>query len=88
MFLLSPAGHVSTAISLQVDGRLPDLLVADPLQPASHRLLDLDAGGAELVCPQLLQVGHLARPEEDLGLTKLELVWVLVRDQSFIHSFS
>ena len=74
---VSPAGQVSPAVSLQQHGRPADLAVAEPLQPAAHRLLDLDARRAELVRPQLLQVGHLARPEEDLRLTELELVLVL-----------
>lgn len=73
----SPAGHVSSAVSLQSDGHLADLAVSDPLQPASDRLLDLDAGRAELVGPELLQVRHLTRSEEDLCLSKLEHVGLL-----------
>ena len=74
---VSPAGHVAAAVSLQQHCRAADLAVAEPLEPAAHRLLDLDARRAELVRPQLLQVRHLARPEEDLRLAELELVLVL-----------
>lgn len=73
----SPAGQVSSAVSLQSDGRFADLSVSNSLQPTSARLLDLDAGRAELIGPELLQVRHLTRSEEDLGLTELEHIGVL-----------
>ncbi len=73
----SPAGQVSSAVSLQSDGRLADLSVSNSLQPASNCLLDLDTGRAELIRSELLQVRYLTRPEEDLGLTKLEHVRLL-----------
>lgn len=72
-----PARQETPSISLQGDGGLPDLSVAYSLKPSSHRLLDLDAGVAELVGSELLQIGHLSGPEEDLCLSKLELIWVL-----------
>lgn len=74
---LSPARQVSSSVSLQQDGRPADLSVANSLQPPSHRLLDLDAGRAKFVRPELLQVRHLSSPEEDLGLAELEHVRVL-----------
>ncbi len=40
----SPAGQVTSAVSLQSDGRLADLSVSDSLQPTPNCLLDLDAG--------------------------------------------
>lgn len=52
-------------------------MILQLLQPAPDCLLDHDGGFPELVCPQLLQVGHLACPEENLGAAKLELVWIL-----------
>lgn len=73
----SPAGQVPPPVSLQRHGRSANLAVPDPLQPPPDRLLDGDAGGAEFVGPQLLQVSHLAGPEEDLRLPKLEHVWFL-----------
>lgn len=42
--VFSPAGQVSSAVSLQSDGRLADLPVSNSLQPTSNRLLDLDTG--------------------------------------------
>lgn len=74
---LLPACKVSSSISLQQDGRPADLSVPDPLQPPSHRLLDLDAGRAKFVRPELLQIRYLSSPEEDLCFSKLEHVWVL-----------
>lgn len=73
----SPAGQVSSAISLQSDGRLADLSVSNSLQPTSDSLLDLDTGWAKLIRPELLQVCYLTSPEEDLSLTELEHVWLL-----------
>lgn len=75
--VISPASKVSSAVSLQIDGSLADLSVSNSLQPTSDRLLDLDAGCTELICPELLQIGYLTGSEEDLCLTKLEHVWVL-----------
>lgn len=77
----SPACKETPAVLLHQDSGLPDPLVLDPLQPSSHRLLDLDAGSAELVGTKLLQICHLTCAEEDLGLPKLELVRVLVEMQ-------
>lgn len=81
----SPAGQVSSAISLQSDGRLADLSVSNSLQPTSHRLLDLDTGRAELIRPELLQVRYLTRPEENLGLTKLEHVRLLRHKRTYYY---
>lgn len=85
--LYSPAGLVSTHMSLDVDGGLLHSQVLLTGQPAADGLLDTDAGGAELVCSELLQVGHLASPEEDLGLAKLVLVRILGQGQrAQLHS--
>lgn len=73
----SPAGQVSSTISLQKDGCLADLLVSDSLQPTSDSLLDFDTGWAKFIRPELLQVRYLSSPEEDLCLTKLEHVGIL-----------
>lgn len=73
-----PASQVPAAVFLQQDGRRADLAISDPLQPAPDRLLDLDAGRAEPVGPQLLQVRHLAGSEEDLCLPELEHVGLLM----------
>lgn len=73
----SPACQVTPAVSLQSDSRLADLAVPNSLQPSSHSLLDLNAGEAELISSELLQIGHLTCPEENLCLSKLELIWVL-----------
>lgn len=62
---------------LHDDGCCLQPLVLCALHPASHSLLHEYAGRTQLICSQLLQVGHLARSEEDLGLTKLVLVWIL-----------
>lgn len=78
----SPTSQVSSAISLQGHGRPADLTVPDPLQPASDRLLDLDAGRAELIGPKFLQVRHLTGSEEDLSLSELEHVGFLAGAQT------
>lgn len=75
--MTSPARQVSSSVSLQQHGGPADLSVANSLQPPPHRLLDLDAGRAKFVRPELLQVRHLPGPEEDLGLAELEHVRVL-----------
>ncbi len=86
----SPACQVTPAVSLQNDSRLADLAVPNSLQPSSHGLLDLNAGEAELISSELLQIGHLTCPEENLRLSKLELIRVLkerrrVTINRFIH---
>ena len=53
--------------------------VALTVKPAFDVLLDHDAAVAQLLRAKLLQVGHLPRAEEQLGLA--ELVLVLVVDQ-------
>lgn len=77
----SPASQVSSTVSLQGYGRPAYLMVPDPLQPASDRLLDLDAGRSELISPKLFQVSHLTCSEEDLRFSKLEHIRVLKRIQ-------
>lgn len=46
-------------------------------QPAADGFLDLDAGRAEFVRPQLFQVSHLSGPEEDLCFSELVFIFVL-----------
>lgn len=50
-------------------------------QPAADGLLDADAGSTQLICTQFLQVRNLPRSEENLGLAKLVLIWILLREQ-------
>lgn len=78
----SPAGLVSSGEPLDGDGSaaLAQILLA--CQPATDGFLDADAGSAQLVRTQLLQIGDLAGPEEDLGLTKLVFILVLGEDRS------
>ncbi len=73
----SPASLVSSGEPLDGDGSatLAQILLAR--QPAADCFLDANAGSTQLVRPQLLQVGNLAGPEEDLGLTKLVFILVL-----------
>lgn len=77
----SPARQVSSAVSLQHDGRLENFSVSNSLQPTTHRLLDLNTGGTELICPQLLQVRHLPGSKEDLCLPELEHVGFLTHER-------
>lgn len=71
-----PASLVSSGEPLDGDGgaALAQILLAR--EPASDGFLDADAGSPQLVCSQLLQVGNLACPKEDFGLT--ELIFILV----------
>ena len=72
---------MSAGVSLDGDGSmlLSEVLLA--YQPAADGLLDTDARLPQLISPQLLQVGNLTSPEEDLSLTKLVLVLVLERQR-------
>lgn len=74
---VSPAGLVSSGEPLDGDGCAPLTQVLLARQPAADRFLDANAGGAQLVRSQLLQIGDLASPEEDLRLTKLVFVLIL-----------
>lgn len=78
----SPASLVSSGEPLDGDGRAALAQVLLALQPAANGFLDANAGSTQLLRPQLLQVGNLAGPEEDLGLTKLVFVLVLKEDRS------
>lgn len=64
-------------VSLYGDSRLlhPQVLFAS--QPAANSLLDANASHTQLVRTQLLQVGHLTGPEEDLVFAKLIFILVL-----------
>lgn len=73
----SPASLVSPGEPLDGDGGVALAQVLLARQPASDGFLDADAGGAQLVRSQLLQVGNLACPEEDFGLAKLIFILVL-----------
>ena len=72
-----PAGLLGADVFLEHYSRSlhPQELLAD--QPAAQGLLDADACLAQLLRPQVLQVGHLARTEEDLGFAELILVSIL-----------
>lgn len=75
--LHSPASLVSPGEPLDGDGSVTLAQVLLAREPTADGFLDADAGGAQLVRPQLLQVGNLACSEEDLGLAKLIFVLVL-----------
>lgn len=77
----SPAGLVSSGEPLDGDGSATHAQILLACQPAADGFLDADAGNTQLICPQLLQIGDLARPEEDLGLTKLVFILVLKNDR-------
>jgi len=53
-----------------------DFEESGPCLPAAHMLLDHDTACAQLLRPQLLQIGHLAGHEEDLRLAELVLLTV------------
>lgn len=73
----SPASLVPSGEPLDGDGSTALTKILLACQPAADGFLDADAGSTQLVCSQLLQVGNLASPEEDFGLTELVLIWVL-----------
>lgn len=73
----SPASLVSPGEPLDGDGGVALAQILLARQPASDGFLDADAGDAQLVRSQLLQVGNLACPEEDFGLAKLIFILVL-----------
>lgn len=73
----SPASLVTSGEPLDGDGSVALAQVLLARQPTADGFLDADAGGAQLVRSQLLQVGDLARSEEDLGLAKLIFILVL-----------
>lgn len=77
----SPAGLVSTDVSLDGCGSMFHAQVLLVRQPAADSLLDADAGGTQLICTQFLQVRNLACTEKDLGLAKLVLIWILLGGQ-------
>lgn len=78
----SPAGLVAPGEPLDGDGSAPHAQILLAYQPAADGFLDANAGRTQLVCSQLLQVGNLAGPEEDLGLTELIFVLVLKMETS------
>lgn len=80
-----PASLVSSGEPLDGDGRVAHAQVLLARQPAADGFLNADAGGAQLVGSQLFQVGHLAGPEEDLGLAKLILILILAEEGSMKH---
>lgn len=73
----SPASLVSSGEPLDGDGSVALAQILLAREPTSDGFLDADAGGAQLVGSQLLQVGNLACSEEDLGLAKLIFILVL-----------
>lgn len=74
-----PPRPVPTRVALDDDGGSAQPFVLEPLQPTPNRLLNHDCGSSELICPQFLQICHLACTEKDLGTSKLELVWILFK---------
>lgn len=74
---LLPAGLVSSRKPLNGNCSIAHAQILLARQPAADGFLDADTCSTQLVCPQLLQVSHLASPEEDFGLSKLVLVLVL-----------
>ena len=72
-----PACLLGTDVFLEHHSRSPHPQVLLAGQPAAQGLLDADARQAQLLRPQVLQVGHLARTEEDLGSAELILVSIL-----------
>lgn len=68
-------------ISLYGDSRFPHPQVFFAGQPAADGLLDADAGRAQFIRTQLLQVSHLTGSEEDLVFAQLILVLVLAAKQ-------
>lgn len=78
---------MSPHVSLYGDGRLTDAQVLLASEPAANGLLDLDAGFTEFVRPQLLQVSHLASPEEDLRFSKLIFILVLQRENKIPYGY-
>lgn len=77
----SPAGLVSTDVSLDGCGSVFHAQVLLARQPAADGLLDADAGSTQLICTQFLQVRNLPRSEKDLGLAKLVLILILLEGQ-------
>lgn len=73
---------MSSGEPLDGDGSAALVQILLARQPAADGLLDANAGHTQLVCPQFLQVGDLAGPEEDLGLTELVFILVLKEDGS------
>lgn len=81
LWLLSPAGLVSTDVSLDSCGSVFHSQVLLACQPAADCLLDADASSTQLVCTQFLQVRNLPRSEKDLGFPELVLIWILLENQ-------
>lgn len=75
-----PPCQVPTCVALDDYCSLSEPFVPDPLQPTPHCLLNHDCGSSELICSQFLQISHLACTEKDLGMPKLELVWILFKN--------
>ena len=73
-----PSGETAAPVRLYEQRRPAQLLVAPPGEPAANSLLDGDSAATQPVGAQLLQVGDLARAEEDLRPSELVLVAVLV----------
>lgn len=81
----SPAGLVSTDVSLDGCGSMFHAQVLLACQPAADGLLDADAGSTQLICTQFLQIRNLPGAEKDLGLAKLVLIWILLGGQKSYH---
>lgn len=74
---VSPAGLVSSDMSLDGNGGMFHAQVFLAGQPAADGLLDANAGSAQFISPELLQIRHLTRPEKYLRFPKLVLIRIL-----------
>lgn len=72
--MCSPPRQYPSAVPLQAMHRLPQPHILLPAYKHPDLTLHDDATPAQFVAAQLLQIGHLAGPEEYLRFTKLILI--------------
>ena len=74
--IVLPSGEHASRPCLYQQDRLAYLLVPVLSEPPPNVFLHHDTAGSQPIRPQLLQVGHLTRAEEDFRLS--ELIFVLI----------